>query len=289
MVHQERRQRHLEMLRPLNEFMQDVARATDEPGGAVDFHCAVALLRSWAAAGALLERPLELNGTVERSQMALGLNVLAVKLGDAGVPLDGMTLNWLDRLTTETIDFFERRPFGNLEVWSGANAASLLLLRPSRRASAYQDRVWHQATAHIGPDGTVPSELRRGRRAMVYHQYYLSAVLVLRSLREARGLRATADENQAIHRLGALVSESHCNAAAIGAAAGIQQDRTGPADQRIMAAFGQEVVTEQFRRCAPRAASTVVPLLGGRLDRVQQILARLAAQADAGVAPGNRR
>ncbi|UPY37478.1 alginate lyase family protein [Sediminicoccus sp. KRV36] len=277
-VDPERRRQHDAMLKPLTDLMLDLGRIADGAAGAPGPACALGLLRGWAAAGALLQTPANFNGVVERAVHARGLNIVAFKLNARGTPPEAATLAWLRRLSlATTADFARRGRVDNLYAWSAVNAASFLILAPDAQLAQHEQRAWERSLSAIREDGLIATEAERGQRTLVYHQYFLAALIMTQRFREARGLPTTPAERAKLALLARRVGEGFCDPRRFAAAAGnIAQEIPAQPNQRIPTAMGGSLLTEEYRRCAPVPTHFNQPQLGGRLDLTQSLLARTA-------------
>jgi hypothetical protein len=153
------------------------------------------------------------------------------------------------------------------------NAASLTLIDGDRNALQYENQVWRAGLAQIGPDGYLPSELRRQSRALLYHQYYASALIFLRQLRAALGQLPTARDDADLRRLIERVEAALCDPAAMAGIAGAQQEPPSADQFAVGLAFGDGLVDERWTRCGTKPPEMRDDTLGGRFDRTRAALA----------------
>lgn len=255
-------------LKPLTDFMQYVERQVDDGGvDNAETTCAFAAFRTWAAAGALTQQPFvkySRQGTVARNQHLIGLLVVALKLRQAGFAPDSGIIGWLRALTYQDLDFFERATNrGNLYYWSGAASALLALLSHDRRALGYQEQVWQAAIVDIRNDGTIAGEMARGQRALIYHMYAFSALLMLRAARASLGLPTGAAAGARLERLASVIGRTLCNPAAMGEAADAAIERPGDWAYRVPIGLGDGLLGEDWRRCGNMDADTRDITFGG--------------------------
>ena len=174
-------------IRPVRNFIYEVARRSDAAilsGDAAAAACAARLLSLWAKAGAL-SAPATANEQVyEKTDFIFALAVAAMKLAHAAVPPAPEAIEWLDQLAQQNIaEFPHFHPlFSNLYDWTGAMAATVSALADDPALRSYAEAVLAAASAHIRPDGVVPSELARGKRAFIYHVRDFNAIAVMELL-----------------------------------------------------------------------------------------------------------
>jgi hypothetical protein len=259
---------------PLRDFIGSIGSAADG-SGPLSGGCAVENLDRWAAAGALLQGPDSFAAHRQQLRYALGLNIATAKLIAGGARPGAGVDGWLQQLTMTAVAPFRREgnsidTVNNLYVWSGVVAASALLIGRNPEALQYQQQVWQNATAAIGPDGVVRAELRRGARSLSYHAYYLSALLWLQRLRAHLGLPATPDELAAVTRLEGLLERSVCEG--YFPAAGVPQIRpTVPAYKSVLF-FADPSVTGRLQSCGLRPAPGFDAFLGGDINATLRLL-----------------
>jgi poly(beta-D-mannuronate) lyase len=270
---------HNQTIRPLRTFLAELTRFVDRPESAraERFTCPLTLLKAWAESDALLMKPSNFSGVRERERFGIGINVVAIKLLANGQQLGAGVLQWIGSLNKAIMrDFDLRKRVDNLYAWSGVNAASYALINTSAIALDYQNTVWRHAIDQIDENGFVASELRRGPRALIYHEYYLSALLVFRTFRNALGYPISDIDTGKIQKLAARVGTSLCDDAALNAATGeIQQVRPRAAEFSPIIIFGADVIDKNWRRCGVTDPSLTDVSLGGDLDQTLQAIHKL--------------
>jgi poly(beta-D-mannuronate) lyase len=267
----------------LNDFMASIERAVDAPAPKRDgqeVRCALQALRSWAQARALTEEPGNTGGKVERLEHLVGLNLIALKARMDGLDLPPETMGWLGELERWIIaDYAQQEQRNNLYDWSGASAALSTLLTGDRAAREYQDRVWHEALRKIRPDGSLDQEMERSHRALIYHQFAFSALLVLRTARGGLHDPVTQDDDAALRRLADRIGQGLCRPETMAAAAHAEQELPGDWGYRIPVVFGAGLLSQDWTRCGHRPQALNDIRMGGDLERSLQAI-RWAAGAE---------
>lgn len=279
--------RNQELIRPLRGFTELLTRQVDGDARQPtqdDLDCATKMLGNWAAAGALLQQPASFPAVRERQRFGLGITLAALKLRALGRKLDAGVVAWLHALDTAVVDdFVRRRMTDNLAVWSGANAASLAMIDGDQDARQYESMVWQEALRQIDAQGFVPSELRRKSRALLYHQYYASALLFLRRLRSGLGQSSTAGDQADLRRLVDRVETSLCDPEAmVRASGGYTQEPPPAAHFAVGLVFGDDIIDKRWTRCGTKPIEMRDPTLGGQLDRTFALPERLGSHDPAG-------
>jgi poly(beta-D-mannuronate) lyase len=235
--------------------------------------CAFEIIQQWAGQRALLDPPASTQGQVERARFAIGLNVIALKLKRFDYPLGNGILGWLKDLNDAVMTYFEKGTNrANLYMWSGVAAASFALLGADVRSTAYENSVWRGSIAEISADGFLPRELTRAHRALIYHQYAFSALLMLRQIRLALGQHESESDRAALRRLAVRISSSLCDPSAMAAASGATQEMPNHTAFRVPAVFGGGLLDANWGKCGSTPPHHNDVNLGGRLDLTARLL-----------------
>ncbi|MBN8945416.1 MAG: alginate lyase family protein [Rhizobiales bacterium] len=178
---------------PYEAFVRLVQRQADAFATRQDraeADCALDSLASWARAGILTGALSSPQAEYERNWYLAGLALAYLKLmtvadGDRRTAIE----TWLGRLAGSTEGALDRGviPANNLSYWAGLAlaAAGLATGNPEREARA--TRVLRDGLAAVGPDGTLPQELRRGEKALDYHAFAAAPLATLALVESARG------------------------------------------------------------------------------------------------------
>lgn len=254
--------------KPILDFLFAVENALDRYHTAAKLNCAEKEMSDWARAGALAAPPADRQGGVERIQYVLALDVIAVKFVAAGKAPSPPVMLWLRDLNHQIIRTFEKYgKQGNLTSWSAAGAAIFALLDHDSISLTYQDKVWRLALATIDTKGYVATELARGQRALIYHQFSLSALLVLRAARVALGQSPTPPQDAALRRLATMVGHALCDPARLAADAGATQEMPGDWGFRVAVSFAQGLLGDEWAKCALHPTAVWSTKQGGDLAR----------------------
>jgi poly(beta-D-mannuronate) lyase len=255
-------------LKHVIDFMQFIEQKLDRRDlDTAQRVCAFDNFRSWAVAGALTNQPFvkySREGTITRNQDLLGMLVIAIKFKESGFFLDDAILDWLGTLTQQEMDFFERATNrSNLYYWSGAAAALLALIDREPRALTYQERVWQAAILDIQYDGTLVAEMARGQRALIYHMYAFSALLMLRAAREPLGYQTSGAAAARLRLLAGTIGRALCNPQLMGKLASANIETPGNWAYRIPAGLGRDLISSDWSRCGNLIGNTVDIGFGG--------------------------
>ncbi|MGO4711520.1 alginate lyase family protein [Bradyrhizobium sp. 2TAF24] len=190
---------------PLHAFIDRVNKASD----AGDVSCLADLLGQWAHADALMAPLRGYQGYYERSWAGTDFALVLLRIRRAGRPMPAAMpeiVPWLVRIAAATRDADAiNHLHNNLVYWAGLNLAAIGTLadRPDL-VDAGIARA-REGIRDIQPDGTLARELKRGERALHYHNFALIPLVFTAELARARGVDLYAENNGALRRLADLV------------------------------------------------------------------------------------
>jgi poly(beta-D-mannuronate) lyase len=232
--------------------------------------CANGLLESWAKANALstvvgADGKYNKQADAERQEFTRSFVILALKARQQGMQLGPDVIPWLGRLVDDNDRHWQEMSLRtNLYDWAGATAAAYFLLAPDKDAYDFQNQVWAEALAAIRDDGYLDAELGRGIRALVYHQYALSALLTLREARRAMGIPILDAEQRRLKLLADRVGAALCHPDEMASKAGVAKvEIPGEWGFREMAAYGTDLVDADWRQCGVTVKNFVDTKNGG--------------------------
>lgn len=138
-------------------------------------------------------------------------------------------LPWIESVVHQTIGFYDRqeqhgRGENNHLYWAGVEVSAAGIASNNRKLFNWGVQAYHVGIAQIEPDGVLPLEMRRGRRALHYHLYALAPLVYLAEFGEDNGLNLYAERNYAIRKLAILSTDGLVNNSFFVKATGIEQD-----------------------------------------------------------------
>lgn len=190
---------------PLHAFIARVNKASD----AGDVSCVSDLLGQWARADALMAPIGGYQGYFERSWAGTDFALVLLRILRSGRPMPAAMpaiTPWLVRIAAATRDADAiNHLHNNLVYWAGLNLASIGTLagRPDL-VDAGIARA-REGIRDIQPDGTLVRELKRGERALHYHNFSLMPLVFTAELARPRGVDLYAENDGALRRLADLV------------------------------------------------------------------------------------
>lgn len=181
--------------------------------------CIIQQLDAWAGAKAMTQN-LDQNDSLGHRQANLIISwtsipfVYAAQIADKIEPLPPETraqLNaWLSELTSELRSEFTPRPRapkekwldanGNHRFWAGASVGMMATQTGDRAAFDWSMSVLKGSLKDVDPDGSMPTEMGRGGKALNYQNFALQPMSILVSLADANGVKLSASENAVLER-----------------------------------------------------------------------------------------
>jgi poly(beta-D-mannuronate) lyase len=233
-----------------------------ERGRSGDAACAIRLLDAWASAGALSDirnntAIFKLATTVSALSVAW-LQVRHFANAEEAVRIEG----WLAGRAEAIRSNFDGRDsdsarFGNHRAWAGLAVASAGLGAGRRDLVDWGQSAYEAIVCHAEPDGALPIEMRRGKKARDYHLFALSPLTLLAEIGVAQGRDSYALCDRALARIIRFTFEAVADPAAIEARAeagqaAFPEDAPLPPANRL--AF-MEPYLKRFPDAVPQAAA----------------------------------
>jgi poly(beta-D-mannuronate) lyase len=208
----ELRRQNMEALRPLRTYVAAVIALADgwmlsAPANPAYASLAIAELHSWAAGGALLGATNR-QGDFER-KWTLGSLALAYLKVRQAPGLDPARLSaietWLKTVAQSIQPTYERLHLGsnnnNHAYWAGLSVAAAGIASQSRPLFDWGMSRARMGIHQIDSRGFLPLELEREARALHYHRFALSPLVLLGEMAEANGIALYNEKEGAIRRL----------------------------------------------------------------------------------------
>ena len=222
-------------VKPLNHFVNVVARYSDR---AIDSNpaarragfasCGLQWLRAWADKKAYLGRMRTKQAEAQRKWDLAGLALAYLKLRPYAGPADRQAIEpWLRDIADRARAVYDSpgKIRNNHWYWLGLGLGAVGLATNSERHWDEASRIMLDATSDIAADGTLPLELKRGKRALHYHTFSAMPLVVLAELATAKGEDWYALGNGALHRLIGMTAGGLVDPELFDGLAGVKQER----------------------------------------------------------------
>lgn len=199
-------------IKPLHAFIGQVNQAADSG----DKACVITLLDTWAGANALMGPIDGYQGYFERSWAGTDFALVLLRLFPPSKSeicvISPAISKWLIEIASSTRDANAiNHLHNNLVYWAGLNLTAIGTL--TRRVDLVDSGIARarEGIQDIRPNGTLQRELKRGERALHYHNFSLIPLVFTAELAQARGVDLYSENNAAIRRLANLIIEAVLN------------------------------------------------------------------------------
>lgn len=140
---------------------------------------------------------------------------------------------WLEKLATLTKDFYDERgrkggDAQNHFYWAAVQLATTGIVTNNAKDFAWAMRRAKDGVDAIQADGTLPEEMRRGQRALHYHLYAASPLVMLAELGLPNGVDLYSENHGALKRLVQVSTAGLLDASLFEKRTGIKQERPDP-------------------------------------------------------------
>jgi poly(beta-D-mannuronate) lyase len=187
-------------------------------------------LFAWASADALLGQVNR--GGLNQVMWALGAYALDyLKIRDAS-GLDATKKarieRWFRQLAAEQLSYAAAHPTwpdhaNNHAYWAGMAVAAAGIAAGDRTLFDWGIGQFQLFLGQVRPDGTLPLEMARGKRALHYHLFSVAPLVMLAELGEANGVHLYGAGDRALDRLVTRCLAGMADAKAFGVAAAAEQ------------------------------------------------------------------
>lgn len=222
---------HKAAVAPLTDFLRHVVADTDKALARRDAAlaaCPLAWIAAWAKGDAWLGAMHTKQAEYQRKWDHAGVALAYLKLKPYATKTQQAVIEpWLIRFA-EVVAAFQNgdgRKRNNHVYWMGLGQAATALATGSERHWAAARAVAEEAAGHIGRDGTLPLELERGARALHYHSFAATPLVVMAELAAGRGEDWYGFRNGALHRLVATTVAGLAHPSRFDTLAGVRQER----------------------------------------------------------------
>lgn len=167
---------------------------------------------------------------------ALAVTWLKVRNSSAVTPAERTAIpRWLVQVAHSTQSYFSARHAKNTKdgrnnhfYWAGFAVMSAAIAADNRHLYNWGIMTYSDGVGQITPDGTLPLEMVRGRRALHYHLFAAAPLVTMAALAEANGQNLYAMHHAALPRLIARCVSGLQNNSWFAQQTGSPQDEPGP-------------------------------------------------------------
>ncbi|MDR3514775.1 MAG: alginate lyase family protein [Azospirillaceae bacterium] len=211
-VNEDRQRQNKDKIAPMRHFAHIVTKLSDafvgsQPTDPRPALCALQWLDGWATAGALLAEPNQ-QGAYEREWTLSGIALAYLKLRgveDPDAARKARVQTWLADLARAVHQVYEQPKrsdnFNNHAYWAGLAVAAAGVADNDQSLFTWGLSKYRLGIAQISPQGTLPLEMARRQRALHYHLFALTPLVMLAELGAANGVDLYGERNRALFRL----------------------------------------------------------------------------------------
>jgi poly(beta-D-mannuronate) lyase len=222
---------------PYKNLGQEIVNAADAyrtTGSRAAARCAIEHIGAGAKDGVFTGK-MSSNQAYYVQGWVIGATAIAyLKVRDSGLVRpeeEREIVPWIVNVVHQTTSYYDARQLkgtGDAEnnhlYWAGVGVAAAGIAANNRKLFDWGIDTYHVGVAQIQPDGSLPREMRRGRRALHYHLYAVAPLVYLAEFGEDNGLHLYAERNYALKKLVVLSTDGLVNNSFFVKATGIQQD-----------------------------------------------------------------
>jgi len=185
--------RHKAAVAPLTDFLRQVVAETDKAARRADekaARCALDWIAAWAKGEAWLGNMGTKQAEYQRKWDLAGVALAYLKLKRHATPAQRKLIEpWLVHFadTVQTFQLAPGRKRNNHLYWLGLGLAATAVVAESPRHWEAARAIMTEALGHVQRDGTLRLELERGQRALHYHAFALTPLVVMAELAALRG------------------------------------------------------------------------------------------------------
>jgi poly(beta-D-mannuronate) lyase len=192
-------------IKQLGQQVVDAADAYRTTGSRAAAECAIAHMEAAAKDGVITGKMSSNQAYYVQGWVIGAVAIAYLKVRDSGLIRPDqahLILPWIVKVVQQTMDYYDHGHQKNNHLyWAGVEVAAAGIAANNRKLFDWGIDSYHDGVAQIEPDGTMPLEMRRGRRALHYHLFALSPLVYLAEFGEDNGLRLYAERNYAIRKL----------------------------------------------------------------------------------------
>lgn len=199
---------------PYKKLGNDVVTAADayrNTGSRAAAECVIRLLSAAAADGVFTGRMSSRQAYYVQGWVIGAAAIAYLKVRDSGLAdakEEATLTRWMKAVAPQTIGFYNAamsKPDGEKQnnhlYWAGVEIAAIAIVANDRKMFDWAVAAYKNGAAQITADGTLPLEMRRGRRALHYHLYAAASLVYLAEFGEDNGMDLYAFNHHALKRL----------------------------------------------------------------------------------------
>lgn len=217
---------------PYRKFAKDIVDAADDyrrTGSRAAANCALTLMTAAARDGVFAGTMSSRQAYYVQGWLTGAIAIAYLKVRDSGLATNrdkNLLFPWFERVVAQTERFYgESGAKNNHLYWAGVEIAAAGIAADDKKLFNWGVAAYRTGIEQIDPDGTMPLEMRRGRRALHYHFYALAPLVYLAAFGKANGLDLYSENHNSLSRLVRFCIASEKDDSLIARVAGTPQEK----------------------------------------------------------------
>lgn len=203
-----------------------------------------------------------------------GEAIAYLKVRDSGVLSPAQRteiIAWMQQVSRQTRGYYDEKEArdpasqNNHYYWAALELAAVGIAADDRKDLKWAMSVARQGVAAIRPDGTLPNEMRRGKRALHYHLYAAAPLVTLAELGLPNGVDLYSANSGALKHLVHVSIQGMIDPSLFEKATGIKQEVQTPSGESIgwAASFNRRFPDPAITRLLDQCRNKSYMYLGG--------------------------
>ncbi len=197
---------HAAAVEPLVAFVREIVDAADKAarGNTARGACALEWLTAWASGDAWLGQMITRQAEYQRKWDLGGIALAYIKLRPQARPEHRRVIEpWLKRWAATSRAFFDApgRQRNNHWYWLGLGMMATAIATDSDEHWQAARAIYRDGLRDIQANGTLPLEMQRQSRALFYHVFAMTPLVMMAEIGTRRGEDWYGMESGSLHRL----------------------------------------------------------------------------------------
>ncbi|CAG4887956.1 mannuronate-specific alginate lyase [Paraburkholderia saeva] len=280
-IDEAKKRANTEMTRPLDDYTKQVADMSDRYLAKHDVsagQCTIEWLSSWARDGAMLGEMIHINNDQSdylRQWVAGGAGIAYLKTRELATAGQRAEIDaWLEKLATANMAYWDnpKKTRNNHYYWTGVGVMAAAVATGDPALLDTARGVYEKGINDIEDDGSLPMEMKRGKRALHYHNYALAPLVLMAEMARLKGEDWYAYKDHRINRLAELVASGYRDDSWFAAQSGVKQEKWKPDGEAGWVEFYRlRAVHPELFEPLHDAGPFREPRMGGNLTLMAQV------------------
>jgi poly(beta-D-mannuronate) lyase len=266
-IDEEAEETYSEAVEPLRVYGRNLVKIANayvksNPKNTAAAVCTLTWLDAWASANAMTDiRSKQAQFNLSRALSGFALAYMQIR-NAPGLPNDQKKRveGWLKTLGQQLVEPMDKNKGtsgrNNHRYWAGLGAAAAGVASDDKQLTRWGIDSARIGLAQVTPDGALPLELKRGKRARDYHIFAADPLVITAELARSQGVDLYAEHDGALQRLVDRVLASLDDPAFFEKATGTKQEAY-PDDNGVPSSRIAWLEIHQSRRPSPQAEAVL--------------------------------